>query len=292
MTTAVQEAYLHCQAVTRANAKNFYYAFATLPKARRQAIYAVYAFCRLCDDIADGVAPTDEKVQQLDGVQRALVEAYAGTPDSETFVALADAVRAFEIPRNYLEEVVEGVRMDLTTSRYQTFEDLRTYCYRVASTVGLVSVRLFGGTAAAIEPLAVDLGLAMQLTNIIRDVNEDLARGRVYLPLDEMARFGYSLDELRRNVYNDAFVSLMRYQGERAHAYFENGLRLVQMLPRRTRACPAVLGGMYLRLLERIEARGYNVFKERVSLSSREKLALASRIWLQSSLLWSRHNAA
>ncbi|MSP78048.1 MAG: squalene synthase HpnD [Dehalococcoidia bacterium] len=290
MATALQEAYLQCQRVTKSSAKNFYYAFITLPKPQRQAIYAVYAFCRLCDDVADGDASVDDKAMGLLQVGAALEEAYRGMPRGETFVALADAAQKYSIPRAYLEEIIRGVQMDLTTTRYQTFEELKTYCYRVASAVGLVSVRIFAGDDPKLEPAAVDLGMAMQLTNIMRDVREDAANDRIYIPLDEMARFGYSPQDAKNNVYNDAFVALMRYQGERARQYFDSGLRLVPMLPRRSRACPAVLGGLYQRVLHHIEARGYNVFQERIGLSSAEKLTLALKLWVQSSL--ARHKGA
>ncbi|MSQ11608.1 MAG: squalene synthase HpnD [Dehalococcoidia bacterium] len=287
----VQEAYAHCQQVTRAAAKNFYYAFITLPKPQRQAIYAVYAFCRVCDDIADGPAPVEEKALRLADVREALSEAYQGKPRDTVFTALAHTVQAYSIPQRYLDEIVRGVEMDLTVRRYQTFEELRLYCYRVASCVGLVCTRIFGGSDPKLEPLATDLGLAMQLTNIMRDVKEDAAQGRIYIPLEEMERFGYTPDELGNGVLNPAFAGLMRFQAKRARGYFASGMRLVPLLPWRSRACPAVLAGLYACILDRIEAREYNVFQGRIRLSSREKLFLALRIWLRTALPWPSRSA-
>jgi phytoene synthase len=284
-TITVKDAYHHCQEVTRASAKNFYYAFITLPKPRRQAIYAAYAFARICDDIADDQLPLAEKVERLAGVRRTLAEAYRGRVSGEVFTALMDAVHTYDIPEEFLQEIINGVEMDLTVMRYQDFAALKQYCYRVASVVGLVCTRIFGGRDPAREdPLAIDLGMAMQLTNIMRDVPEDAARGRIYLPLDELARFGYTERELMAGMYTPAFVEMMRFEAQRARAYFASGARLVPLLPARSRACPLVLGGLYSRILERIEERNYNVFAGRVSLSSREKLALALGLWVRSLL--------
>lgn len=291
-TVSVQSAYADCQEITRAAAKNFYYAFITLPKQQRLAIYAVYAFCRLCDDIADEQLPLEEKVLRLGEVRGALAGAYQGHVSGPVFTALADAVGKYDVPQQYLDDIVSGVEMDLTIARYQTFDELRAYCYRVASAVGLICTRIFGGTDPKMEPLAADLGLAMQLTNIMRDIPEDAARGRIYLPLDELRRFGYTEQQLVAGEFNEAFVALMRFQAERARHYFASGMRLVPMLPWRSRACPAVLGRLYSRVLDRIEQRGYNVFLGRVSLTSREKLLLALSIWLQTTVSSPRRAAA
>lgn len=280
-TVAVQEAYAYCQQVTRAEAKNFYYAFVTLPRSQRLAIYAAYAFARACDDIADEEMPLEEKVRRLREVRGDLHHACAGRPRGPVFSALADAVRRYSVPEEYLQHIIQGVEMDLTITRYEDFEALKWYCYHVASAVGLVCARIFGGTDPALEPLASDLGLAMQLTNILRDIREDAERGRIYLPQDELRRFGYTEEQLISGVVNEAFVAMMKFQVDRAREYFANGMRLVYLLPWRSRACPAVLSRLYGRILDRIEERGYNVFQGRVSLSSREKLLLALSVWAQ-----------
>ena len=280
--TVLEEAYAHCQRVTKAEAKNFYYAFVTLPKAKRQAIYAVYAFCRLCDDIADEPLPVDEKRRKLREVDVALEHARDGNPDGPVYSALAHAVREYGIPWEDLSEVARGVEMDLTLSRYETFDDLATYCYRVASVVGIICIHIFGFTDPVAREYAVDLGLGMQLTNILRDIKEDAEMDRVYLPQEELRRFGYPEEALMAGETSDEFTRLMRFQVARARGYFDSGKRLLPLLPVRSRACPAVLGGLYSRVLDRIEQRDYDVFERRVSLPTREKLFLAVRLWLQS----------
>ena len=282
--TVLEEAYAHCQRVTKAEAKNFYYAFVTLPRDKRRAIYAAYAFCRLCDDIADEPLPLDDKRRKLRDVDAALERARNGDPDGPVYSALAHAVGKYGIPWEDLAEVARGVEMDLTLSRYETFEDLATYCYRVASVVGIICIHVFGFSDPVAREYAVDLGLGMQLTNILRDIKEDAGMGRVYLPQDELQRFGYPEEALMAGEINDEFIQLMRFQVARARGYFDSGKRLLPLLPVRSRACPAVLGGLYSRVLDRIEQRGYDVFERRIALPTREKLFLAVRIWLQSYL--------
>ncbi len=280
--TVLEEAYAHCQRVTKAEAKNFYYAFVTLPKAKRRAIYAAYAFCRLCDDIADEPLPLDEKQRKLREVDAALERARDGEPDGPVYSALAHAVHEYGIPWEDLAEVARGVEMDLTLDRYETFDDLASYCYRVASVVGIICIHIFGFSDPAARGYAIDLGLGMQLTNILRDLREDAEMGRVYLPQQELRRFGYPEEALMAGEVNDEFISLMRFQVARARGYFDSGKLLLPLLPVRTRACPAVLGGLYNRVLDRIEDNGYNVFERRIALSTRTKLLLAVRLWLQS----------
>lgn len=281
---SVEQAYQHCRQVTRARAKNFYYAFITLPRPKRCAIYAAYAFCRLCDDVADEPMPPAEKLRRLEEVRRGLSATYQGDPQGPVFTALAHAAGVYSIPQEYLHAVVDGVEMDLTRSRYQTFDELRLYCYRVASAVGLICTEVFGYSDPAAREHAIDLGLAMQLTNILRDIKEDVSLGRIYLPQEDLEHFGYTEGEVEAGVQNDRFRALMQFEASRAREHFQRGKRLIPLLPLRSRACPAVLGGIYSRLLDRIEARGYNVFRERISLSSREKLLLALRLWCLSLL--------
>ncbi len=285
MAIELQKAYRHCQRVTRHAARNFYFAFLTLPPERRRAIYASYAFCRLCDDIADDPAPREEQVARLAEVRREVAQAYAGEPQGPVFTALAHAAATFGIPEVYFQEVIAGVEMDLTRTRYPDFETLRTYCYRVASTVGLSSVEVFGYRDPVAKEYAVDMGLAMQLTNIMRDLKEDAERGRVYLPQDELDRFGYSEESLRHGIIDESYLALMRFQAERARRYFDQGARLMPLLPRRSRACVAVLLGLYRKLLDRIEAQGFDVFHGQTSLKTQEKLLLTAKLWATSLLL-------
>jgi phytoene synthase len=272
-------AYEHCRALTRAQARNFYYGFITLPPARRRAIYAVYAFCRLCDDAADD---TDDPVEQLRrvGHQRQLLDqALNGRPCGPVYTALADANRKFSIPGKYLQEIVNGVEMDATTTRYQTFADLEGYCYRVACCVGLVCLEIFGYKDPGARRYAVDLGMAMQLTNILRDIAEDAGRGRIYIPLEDLERFELAESEILGGSTSARFRNLMRFQVERTRGYFDSARKLLPLLPALSRACPAMLEATYSRLLDRIEDRKYDVYRGRVSLGAAEKLLLVARIW-------------
>ena len=283
-TNDLEAAYEACRTITRREAKNFYYAFLTLPVAKRRAIYAAYAFCRHCDDSVDEETSTDAKLKALAELQSNLDATYSGKADSPVFLALADVANRHDIPQDYFREVILGVESDLVKDRFQNFDELREYCYRVASVVGLICLQIFGYENDDAKEYAVDLGLAMQLTNIIRDVREDLDMGRVYLPQDEMERFGYSEDDLRNGVRNPAFLDLMKFQSERAREYFDRGFKLLPYLSRRSRACPAVLGALYSRVLDRIEASDYDVLDSRVSLSKAEKIRITAQTWIGSML--------
>ena len=293
--TELEVAYEECRSVTRREAKNFYYAFLTLPAARRRAIYVVYAFCRHCDDAADAQHPLSENLALLSELRRQLDQTYSGQLPSRyssnggerqrgVFMALADVARRYNIPQEYFQEVLSGVESDLTKRRFEDFEELRIYCYQVASVVGLICLQIFGYRDSKAKGHAIDLGLAMQLTNIARDVREDLELDRVYLPRTEMGEFGYSEAELRAGVVNDAFLSLMRFQTQRARKYFQSGFRLLPYLSPRSRSCPAVLGRLYCKVLDHIEAVDYDVLHHRVSLSNTEKLRVTAQTWLTSLL--------
>ena len=281
-TGSLADAYAYCQRLTRATAKNFYYAFITLPREQRQAVYAGYAYCRLCDDAADDPGRHEDRLERLAQVERGLAEARQGRPAGPVFRALAGVASTYDIPWDLFGEVLEGVKMDRTKDRYRTFEELREYCYRVASVVGLISIQVFGYRDPRARDYAVDLGLGMQLTNILRDIKEDAERGRIYLPQEELERFGYAESDLLRGVVDERFVALMRFQVDRTREHFDRGKRLLALLPTRSRACPAVLGGIYSRVLRRIEENGYDVFQKRISLPTHEKVFLTLRLWMQS----------
>ena len=275
----IDSAYDRCERTAREHARNFYYAFRTLPRERRRAIYAAYAFCRVCDDIADGDLPTDDRRRGLSELRSRLGSALDGDRTDPVLTAVAHASSRFGISPGHLGEVIDGVEMDLSKARYADFEELRGYCYKVASVVGLISIEIFGYSDPAARRHAVDLGLAMQLTNIMRDVREDFARDRVYLPQDEMSAFGYGESDLRAGVVDERFRGLMALQAKRARAYFESGSRLLPLLRPESRACPAVLGALYSAILDRIEASGFDVFGRRIGLSLPEKLVLMTRFW-------------
>lgn len=282
--TDLEQAYEECRLITRREAKNFYYAFITLPEARRRAIYVAYTFCRYCDDSVDAEHSLDEKLHLLSELRRKLSASYQGHSEDMVFLGLSDVAERYQVPEEYFQEVLSGVESDLVKSRYNDFDELRRYCYQVASAVGLICIHIFGFNHARAKEHAVDLGLAMQLTNIARDVKEDLEMGRIYLPQDEMHRFGYSEEELQSGSVNQAFVDLMRFQTQRAREYFSSGFQLLPYLSPRSRACPAVLGHLYSKLLDHIESVNYDVLNHRVSLSTTEKLRVTAQAWLTSML--------
>ena len=285
MTTEVELAYDYCQRIAKEHAKNFYYAFRTLPARKRRGIYSAYAFCRYCDDIADEDLPIDEKQRLFAEVRRFLFLSQKGRANGPVFTALNDASHAFDIPYKYYEQVIEGVEMDLTWTRVQSFDELNDYCYKVASIIGLICIEVFGYRDPKAREYAVDLGVAMQLTNILRDVKEDAERGRIYIPLNDIRAFGYSERELMNGVNNDAFRNLMKFQADRARRYFERGSGLFPLLSPESRTCPMVLHGIYSAVLDRIEMRGFDVFERRIGLSTREKLLITAKLWVANSLL-------
>lgn len=275
--------YERCAQVTRRSSSNFYYAFMLLPAERRRALHAVYAFCRFVDDIAD-----DESVRDpaylLDKWRDELGRVYAGDPTRPVSRALADSVRRFRIPRRHFEDVIAGVEMDLSRDRYPTFEELRLYCYRVASAVGLICIEIFGYRNPSAKSYAENLGIAFQLTNILRDVREDAGRKRIYLPLEDLKRFGVSEDDILRGVYSGNFVSLMDFEAKRARQFYE--LALGQLAPedRATLLTAEAMRLIYGALLERIIKSNYRVLDRRHSLSAPHKLYLVGRAWAASRL--------
>ena len=277
----VDQAYELCQLYTKERAKNFYYAFSILPSAKRQAILAAYSFAGEADDISDGDGSDQGKLVELRALHTNLHRSVEETPAGPLWIALADAIRRYAIPIEYFDQLVRGCEMDLTIDRYATFEDLRVYCYHVASLVGLICVSVFGNSNADAGEHAVDLGIAMQMTNIMRDVREDAERGRIYLPLEDLARFGVREDEVLRAVYSDRFRALMEFEAARAAEFFSRGWKLLPLLDVRSRMCVNVLRGVYAELLERMADCEYDVFDRRVKLSSGEKVALIGRLWVE-----------
>ena len=279
MTLALEEAYDACRDIAREEARNFYYGFILLPPERRAGIYAAYAFSRRADDSVDDEGSPAGKLAAVADRRDELDACYAGVPpaDDPVLVALTDTVRRFDVPRGHLDALLDGVAMDLTVSRYPDFPALKEYCDRVAGAVGLVSLHIFGFSDPRAPDHAADLGVAMQLVNIMRDVAEDAERDRIYLPADEMAAHGVSEEDLMDGVATGAFRRLMGEQGERARDYFARGERLLPLLDRRARMCVSMLSGLYREILDTIEARDYDVFAGRVSLSTPRKLALMGR---------------
>ncbi|PYX57216.1 MAG: farnesyl-diphosphate farnesyltransferase [Acidobacteria bacterium] len=290
-------AYSVCRSITRSAAKNFYYAFLVLPRAKREALYAVYAFMRGCDDIADDPAvPFQERRNKLAERLARLHRAQAGeSTDDAVLLALTDAQRKYHIPPELLDQLAFGTMMDVQDGepwadasaphalavQYRTFEDLYEYCYRVASIVGLVCIRVFGYHDPAAEPLAERCGLAFQLTNIIRDVKEDAEMGRVYLPEKDLAAFGISASEVATT--NDAarFLPLLAMEAERARNYYRAGDELIPLVDEDSQPALWVLINIYRKLLDKIAQQGYDVFHGKINLTVREKLIILAKGFLK-----------
>ena len=268
----LQTAYRECTAVTEARAANFKHAFAFLPRDRRRAIEVVYAFSRRCDDLSDGEAPTVVKREALDRIRADL---HAMPRSDAVMAALGDVIARYHIPLELFDELIDGVVQDLDVHRYETFEDLSLYCYRVASTIGLICLEIFGYEDPDARGHARDLGIAMQLTNIIRDVKEDGEQGRIYIPQEDLRRFSLTEENLSGGGPASDVEPLILFEIDRARSFFERGLGLLPYLPRRSRSCPAVLAAIYGRLLGMIEADPARVLRGRVCLTSAVKKRIA-----------------
>lgn len=279
----VRAAYRHCEEVTRTEAKNFSYGVRLLPDAERRAMYAIYALARRVDDIGDGDLDPVRKAESLARVSAAVDGLTAGRADADDGadpirIALADAAQRFPIPLEAFHELIAGVTMDVEQTEYKTFDDLLVYCRRVAGSIGRLSLGVFGCTDLERGRAYADsLGLALQVTNILRDVREDAAMGRRYLPAEDMERFG--CDEawfVAGRIPDEAdFDGLVRFEASRARALFEDGLRLLPLLDRRSRASVGAMAGIYRQLLDRIEDEPAAVMARRVSLTAGEKTRVA-----------------
>lgn len=284
----VSRAFAECRRITRGAARNFYYGFLALPRDRRDALCAVYAFMRHSDDLSDDPGLTsEERRRKLEAWRSSLHAAIAGEPaENPVLLALAVTQLHFRIPLEWLDKLVQGTEMDIAQNvsaiRYRSFEDLRRYCYHVASVVGLISIRIFGYSDPRAEELAERCGIAFQLTNIIRDVREDAAMGRVYLPEEDLARFGRSAAELAPARVNNgfdpaSFRPVLEFEAQRAREYYKAADELLPLIDAESRPALWVLVEIYRRLLEKIAAGGYDVFHRKVRLSTAEKLAVLSR---------------
>jgi 15-cis-phytoene synthase len=267
--------------VTRKSRSNFYYAFLTLPRPRREALYAVYAFCRTVDDIADLGGDREAQRRDLARWREEIARCYepGAVPVHPIARSLAEAVRAYALPRAALEAIVEGCEMDLRQATYETAEELYAYCYRVASAVGLCCIEIFGYTDPRAREYAVNLGMALQLTNIMRDVGADARAGRVYLPQQDLRKFGVTADDLSAGRHTDAFARLMAHEAERARDFYRLAREALPAADARSLVPAEIMGCIYWALLREIERSGFRVFGERVRVSTRRKLAIAVRCW-------------
>jgi 15-cis-phytoene synthase len=291
-TADVSAAYRRCETITRQQAKNFAYGIALLPGDKRRALSAVYALARRVDDIGDGTMPTARKLAELDATRAAVTALAAGTAadaaatGDQVLIALHDAASRFGIPLAAFGELIEGCEADVRGDRYDTFDQLEHYCRCVAGSIGRLSLGVFGSSdPAAAESLADSLGIALQLTNILRDVREDLGNGRVYLPAEDLTRFGCVLTPpepvapgaaAAAGKIDGPMPDLMRFEAERARRWYAVGLRLLPLLDRRSAACTGAMAGIYRRLLEHIAARPQAALAARMSLPGREKAVIAA----------------
>jgi phytoene synthase len=283
----LREAYGVCRHIARSAAKNFYYGFLALPARKRNALSAVYAFMRHADDISDDPSiPIEQRREKLTEWMNGLRRVVEGErTDDPVLMALADAQKTFNIPLDLLEKLVRGTAMDLPEAegknppamQYETFDQLYDYCYHVASVVGLVCIRIFGYRDPRAEKLAEETGVAFQLTNIIRDVKEDSQLGRVYLPSEDLQRFGVEARALTNGNSAAAFRSVLEFETQRARKYYRSAEELLPLIDDDSQPALWTLVEIYRRLLERIAARNYDVFSERVRLSTAEKVGLLAR---------------
>lgn len=279
------EAQAYCTAYTKKSGSNFYYSFLFLPKARREAMYTVYAFCKAVDSAVDEPPAGSNPQDELKRWRSEVDAVYGGTPTSPITVSLAHHVKVLAIPKAYFEELIKGVEMDLFNNRYVTFDELSLYCYRVASVVGLICLHIFGVTSPRAQDYAVDLGMAFQMTNILRDIGTDAGQGRIYLPLDDLRACKCPEKTILRQTYSPEFKQLMQQESARARHYYEKAHAALMSLSRRERQALTVaeiMRGIYSRILGKIERSDYQVFGPRISLSTSHRLAIALGIWLRS----------
>ena len=270
--------------LTRKSRSNFFYAFLVLPRAQREAIYACYAFCRIVDDAVDLGQDRAAQRAELARWREEIARVYEGRARHPAGQRLQVALRQFAIPRAALEEIIAGVEMDLDHPTYETWDALYPYCYRVASAVGLCCIEIFGYSDARAREYAVNLGVALQLTNILRDVQVDARNGRTYLPQAELRRFGVTTEDLAEGRYTPQFVQLMTFEAARARDYYQRAWAALPAADRRRLYAAEIRGRTYVALLRAIEARRFDVFGRRVTLPTARRVAIALRAWLGSRL--------
>lgn len=273
----------YCRQRTRQSGTSFYYAFRLLPAPQRDAIYTVYSLCREIDDVVDRPeAGTDERAA-LRSWRHELDSCYNGTPTHPITRNLQRVLRTFPIPRQYFHQLIDGVEMDLHRTRYDTFQELYDYCYRVASVIGLICLEIFHCRhSPAARRYAVNLGIAFQLTNILRDLAVDAGRGRIYLPAEDLKRFGYSEEDLFAHRLSPSFVEMMRFQCGRAGNFFRSCRESISREDRSRLFAAEVMRNTYEKVLKKIEKCRFDVFRNQVRLPGREKIWIAGRTWLSS----------
>lgn len=278
---SVEDSYRYCRDIARKRAKNFYYSFLLLEKAQRNAMCAIYAFMRHCDDLSDDPASSDRaQLQQSIAVWRIQLDrALAGHFDTDDPIwpAFHDSVKRYAIPHRFFHEMIDGITSDIEPRQMQTFDELYRYCYQVASVVGLTVIHIFGFHSVRALLLAEKCGIAFQLTNIMRDVREDAELGRVYLPAEDLHRFGVSVQQLQSGVEDEPFRELMRFEAKRARACYEESAPLLKLIQPKSRRSLWALREIYLRLLARIDKSNYSVLSRRINVPTHTKILLLLR---------------
>jgi len=270
----------YCQQKAAASGSSFYYSFLFLPPERRRAITALYAFCREVDDVVDGAADPQLAAAKLAWWRQELARLFAGEPQHPVTRALQPALAPFGLSAERLNEIIDGMEMDLTQTRYLDFAALERYCYHVAGAVGLLAAGIFGYSDARTLDYAKNLGTTFQLTNIIRDVGEDARKNRIYLPMEDLRRFGVTAEDLLQARYSDAFRALMAFQAERARAYHARAMAALPAADRRAQRPGLIMAAIYAALLAEIERDGFKVLTQRTSLTPLRKLWIAWRTWI------------
>lgn len=273
--------------IAQKSKSSFYYAFSLLPNEKRDAMNTVYAFCRKTDDIIDeGTEPDEIKYENLRKWRLEFEKAFNGSSEFSLLNKVAKTIKQFNIPVDPFFDLIKGMEMDLQKKRYFTFDDLNLYCYRVASTVGLMCIEIFGYKHKSAKDFAVNLGIALQLTNILRDVKKDAENGRIYVPQEDISRFNYSETDLMSYSYNQNFRNLMQYEVQRAKKYFENATEALDLDDKHSMFAARAMQHIYYKILERIEKVEYDVFTNDVKVSKLEKAGIALGVWAKYSLVY------
>ena len=271
----------YCQAKAAASGSSFYYSFMFLPPEKRRAITALYAFCREVDDVVDECSDANVARTTLAWWRIQIAAIYEGKPQHPVAQALVPVVQRYALPQERLQEIIDGMEMDLNQHQYADFKELQLYCYHVASVVGLLAAEIFGYSDRKTLKYAHDLGIAMQLTNIIRDVGEDARRGRIYLPLDEMAQFGVHTNDILDGRESAGFQQLMQFQVERAQRFYQQAMQQLPAADRKAQRTGLIMAAIYRATLDEVVASGCHVLQERVSLTPLRKAWLAYKTWLK-----------
>ncbi|WP_337867103.1 presqualene diphosphate synthase HpnD [Ignavibacterium sp.] len=273
--------------ISKESKSSFYYAFNLLPEKQRDAMNTVYAFCRKTDDIVDDISTPDEiKYEKLRKWRLEFEKAFTGRSEYPLLNKLGKTISSFNIPLDPFFELIKGMEMDLQKNRYKNFDDLLLYCYRVASTVGLMCIEIFGYKNPSTRDFAVNLGIALQLTNILRDLSKDVDQGRIYLPQEDFLKFNYSESQLYQKILNDNFKSLMKYEVERAKNYFDKATQSLDLDDKKTMFAARAMQHIYYRMLERIIQSDYDVLNNEIKVKKIEKAGIALGVWAKYQLVY------